>query len=89
MILKDRNFRDQTLNQRFVKLRDRGGLALNEILLVLDQAHLFVLDHAVDLGLFSHIPEPEDFIRDGVVIVFLVRLLYKLLLSVALIFCCA
>ena len=67
VILKDRNLRDQALDQRLVKLRDGGGLLMDEILQVLDQAHLLILEHAVDLGLFSHIPEPEDFICDGVV----------------------
>ena len=46
-----------------VKLRDRGGLALDEILQILDQTHLFILDHAVDFGMLSHVPEPEDFIN--------------------------
>ena len=54
VILKDRNLRDQALDQRLVKLRDGGGLLMDEILQVLDQAHLLILDHAVDLGLFSH-----------------------------------
>ena len=81
MILKDRNLRDQALDQRLVKLCNGGGLLMDEILQVLDQTHLFILDHAVDLGLFSHIPEPEDFIRDGVVIVLLIRHLYELLLQ--------
>ncbi len=67
VILKDRNLRDQAFDQRLVKLCDGGGLLMDEILQVLDQAHLLILDHAVDLGLFSHIPEPEDFIRDGIV----------------------
>ena len=80
-ILKDRNLRDQALDQRLVKLCDGGGLLMNEILQVLDQTHLFILDHTFDLGLFSHIPEPEDFIRDGVVIVLLIRHLYELLLQ--------
>lgn len=47
------------------------GLALDEILQVLDQAHLLILDNAVDLGLFSHVPESEDLVRDGIIIVLL------------------
>ena len=81
VILEDRDLRDQALDQHLVKLRDGGGLAFNEILQVLDQAHLLVLDHAVDLGLLSHIPEPEDFIRDGIVVSFLIGLLHELLLQ--------
>ena len=33
---------------------------IQRILQVLDQTHLFILDHAVDFGLLSHVPEPED-----------------------------
>ena len=36
VILKDRDLRDQALDQRFVKLRDGAGLALDKILQVLD-----------------------------------------------------
>ena len=69
MILENRDLRDQSLDQHLVKLRNGGGLALDEILQVLDQAHLLILDNAVDLGLLSHVPEPEDLIGDSVVIV--------------------
>ena len=65
---------NKPFDQRFVKLRDRGGLALNEILKVSDQPHLLVPDNAVNLGLLSHVPEPEDLVRDGIVVVFLVGL---------------
>ena len=54
VILEDRNLRDQALDQRLVKLCDGGRLAFDEILQVLDQAHLLILDHAVHLGLLSH-----------------------------------
>ena len=40
MILKDRNLRDQAIDQRFVKLRDGGGLLMDEILQVLDQTRV-------------------------------------------------
>ena len=66
MILEDRNLCDQALDQCLVKLHDRGGLALDEVLQVLDQAHLLILDHAVDFGLLSHILEPENLISDGI-----------------------
>ena len=81
MILEDRNLHDQAFDQRFIKFCDGGRLLPDEILQVLDQAHLLILYHSIHLSLLSHIPESEDFIRDGVVIVFLVRLLYKLLLQ--------
>ncbi len=83
MILKDRDLRDQALDQRFVKLRDGAGLALDKILQVLDQAHLLILDNTVDLGLFSHVPEPENLVCDGIVVILLVGLLHKLFLQVS------
>ena len=67
VILENRDLRDQALDQYLVKLRDRGGLAFDEILQVLDQVHLLILDHTVDLGLFSHIPESKNLVSDGVV----------------------
>ena len=78
MIYEDRDLRDQTLDQCLVKLRDRGELALDEILQVLDQAHLLVLDDAVHLGLPALIPESKNLICDGIVIIFLVDLLQEL-----------
>ncbi len=56
-VLEYSDFFNQSFYQYLVKLRDRGGLALDEVLQVLDQTHLFVLDYAVDFGLFSHIPK--------------------------------
>lgn len=64
-LLEDSDFFNQSFYQYLVKLRDRCGLKPDEVLQVLDQAHLFVLDYAVDFGLFSHIPEPENLIRDS------------------------
>ena len=64
-LLEDSDFFNQSFYQYLVKLRDRCGLKPDEVLQVLDQAHLFVLDYAVDFGLFSHIPEPENHIRDS------------------------
>jgi hypothetical protein len=51
---------------------------MNEVLQVLDQAHLLILNHAVDFGLLSHVPEPEDFIRDGVVGIYPLSTAYRL-----------
>ena len=81
VILEDRDLGDQALDQHLVKLYDGGGLAFDEILQVLDQAHLLVLDHTVHLGLLSHIPETENLVNDGVVVSLLVGLLHKLLLQ--------
>ena len=66
MIFEDRDLCYQALDQHFVKLRD-GGLALDEILQVLAQAHLLITDNAVYLGLLSYFPEPEDLIGNGIV----------------------
>jgi hypothetical protein len=41
-----------------IKFCDGGGLGLDEILQVLDQAHLLILYNCIHLGLLSHIPEP-------------------------------
>ena len=83
MIFVNRDLRDQAADQRLVKLCDGSRLALNEILQATDLLHLFILDDAVHLGLPALIPEPEDLIRDGVVIVLLVDLLQELLLQLA------
>ena len=81
VILENRDLRDQALDQYLVKLRDRGGLAFDEILQVLDQVHLLILDHTVDLGLFSHIPESKNLVSDGVVVSLLVGFLHERLLQ--------
>lgn len=44
---------------------------------------MFILDDAVHLGLSALIPEPENLISDGVVVVLLVDLLKELLLQLA------
>jgi hypothetical protein len=41
-----------------IKFCDGGGLLPDEILQVLDQAHLLILYNSIHLGLLSHIPEP-------------------------------
>ena len=65
---------------------DSGLEADGEVILedrnLCDQAHLLILDYAVDLGLLSHVPKPENFIRDGVVVSLLVGLLHELLLQI-------
>ena len=81
MVFENRDLGNKPFDQRFIKFCDGGRLLPDEILQVLDQAHLLILDYAVHLCLFSHIPEPEDFIRDGVVIALLIRHLHELLLQ--------
>ena len=81
MVFENRDLRDQALDQRLVKLRDGGGLLPDEILKVSDQTHLFIPDNAVDLSLLSHVPEPENLVRDRIVVVLLVGLLQEFLLQ--------
>ena len=47
----------------------------------MDQTHLLIPDNAVDLGLLSHVPEPENLFRDGVIVVLLVGFLQEFLLQ--------
>ena len=81
MVFENCDLRDQALDQRLVKLRDGGGLLSDEILKVSDQPHLLVSYNAVNFGLLPHVPEPEDFVRDGIVVIFLVGLLQEFLLQ--------
>ena len=60
MVFENCDLRDQALDQRLVKLRDGGGLLPDELLKVSDQPHPLVSNNAVNLGLLSHVPEPED-----------------------------
>lgn len=81
MIFENSDLRDQALDQRLVKLHDGGGLLPDEILKVSDQPHLLVSYNAVNFGLLSHVPEPENLVRDGIVVVFLVGFLQEFLLQ--------
>lgn len=72
MSLKDSDLLNQAADQRLIKLRDGGRLAFDEILQFPDLLHLLVLDDAVHLGLPALVPEPENLISDGVVVVLLV-----------------
>ena len=84
MIIKDCYF--QAADQRLIKLCDGGRLAFDEILQVPDLLHLLVLDDAVYFGLPALIPEPQNLIREGVVVVLLVDFLQELLLQLAQVF---
>ncbi len=83
MILENGNLGNQAADQLLVKLRDGSRLALDEILQVTNLLHLFVLDNVVHLGLPALIPEPENLISDGVVVVLLVDFLQEFLLQLA------
>ena len=84
MIIKDCYF--QAADQRLIKLCDGGRLAFEIILPVPDLLHLLVLDDAVYFGLPALIPEPQNLIREGVVVVLLVDFLQELLLQFAQVF---
>ena len=84
MIIKDCYF--QAADQRLIKLCDGGRLAFEIILPVPNLLHLLVLDDAVYFGLPALIPEPQNLIREGVVVVLLVDFLQKLLLQLAQVF---
>lgn len=81
MILEDGNLLNQAADQRLIKLRDGGRLFLDKILQFTDLLHLLVLDDAVHLGLPALIPEPENLVSDGVVILFVVCFLDELFLQ--------
>lgn len=83
VILENGDFGNQAADQRPVKLGDGAGLLFYEILQFPDLLHLLVLDDAVYLGLSALIPEAENLIRYGVVVVFLVDLLQEVFLQLA------
>ena len=72
MIVEYCDLGNQAADQRLIKLRDGGRLAFDEILQFPDLLHLLVLNDAVHLGLPALVPEPENLISDGVVVVLLV-----------------
>lgn len=80
VILENGDLGNQAADKCLVKFCYGGRLALYEILQVPDLLHLLVLDDAVYLGLSALIPEPENLICDGVVVVFLIDLLQLLYL---------
>ena len=73
MVLEDGDLFNQTADQCLIKLCDGGGLSLDEILQIPDLLHLLVLDDTVHLGLPALIPEPENLICDGVVVILLAK----------------
>lgn len=81
MVLKNCDFFNKPLDQCFIKFCDVGGLTLDKILQVPDLLHLFILDDAVHFGLPTLVPKSEYLICNGVVVVFLIDLLQKLLLQ--------
>lgn len=79
---KDRNLLDELFDQSLIELCDVGFLPGYEVLQFLDPIHGLFPVVAVHLGLFLLFPEPENFIGDGIVVLFAVGLLYELFLQI-------
>lgn len=78
---KDRDFLDELFDQSLIELRDIGFLLGDEVLQLLDPVHGFFPEMAVDLGLFFLLPESENLISDGIVILLVVCFLDELFLE--------
>lgn len=78
---KDRDFLDELVNQSLIELCNVGFLPDDEVLQLLDPFHGLFPVVAVDLGLLFLIAKPENFISDGIVVLFVVGLLDELLLQ--------
>ena len=81
MIGKYRDLFDELFDQSLIKLCDVGFLPGDEVLQFLDPVHGLFPVMAVNLGLFFLLPEPENLISDGVVILLMVCLLDELFLQ--------
>lgn len=71
---------DEPSDQILVKVRDLGSLLADEVLQFFDSVHGFFPAVAVHFGFLFLLPEPEDLVGDGVVVL-LVGFLDKLLLQ--------
>jgi hypothetical protein len=78
---KDGDLLDELFYQSFVELCDVCFLLGDKVLQFLDPVHGFFPVVAVDLGLFLLFPESEDFVSDGIVVLFVVCLLDELFLQ--------
>lgn len=78
---EDGDLLDELFDQSLIKLRDVGFLLGDEVLQLLDPVHGLFPVMAVDFGLFFLLPEPENLISDGVVILLVVCFLDELFLE--------
>ena len=78
---EDGDLLDEPSDQFLVKVCDLGCLLTDEALQLLDPVHGFLAAVAVDGSFFFLFPEPEDFVRDGIVVLLVVSLLDELLLQ--------
>lgn len=81
MVLINRDLLEPAPDQGFVKFRQVGRLAANEILKRCDALDLFVSCYRVNGGLLFQFPEPENLIGNLIVSFLAVGLLKKLLLK--------
>ena len=81
VVVEDGNLLDEFFDQSLIKLCDVCFLLGDKVLQFLDPVHGFFPVVAVDLGLFLLFPESEDFVSDGIVILFVVCLLDELFLQ--------
>lgn len=81
VVLENGDLLDELSDQSFIKLCDVGFLSGDKVLQLLDPVHSFFPVVAVDLGLFLLVAESENLVGNGIVVLFIVRLLDELLLQ--------
>lgn len=81
MVGKDGDLLDELFDESLIELCDFGFLLGDEVLQLLDPVHGFFPVVAVNLRLFLLVAEPENFIGDSVVVLFVVGFLDELLLQ--------
>ena len=78
---KNGNLLNELFNQSLIKLCNIGFLPGDEVLQFLNPVHGFFLVMAVELGLFLLVAEPENFVSDGIVVLFVICFLDELFLQ--------
>lgn len=81
MVVEDGNLLDEFFDQSLIKLCYVGFLLGDEVLQLLDPVHGLFPVVAVNFGLFPLLPEAENLIGDGVVVLLVICLLDKLFLQ--------
>ena len=75
------NLLNELFNQSLIKFCNIGFLPSDEVLQFLNPFHDVFSVMAVELGLFLLVAEPENFVSDGIVVLFVICLLNKLFLQ--------
>ena len=81
VVLKNGDLLDELLDECFVKFCDLGFLLADKVLQSFDSFHGFFPAVAVHLGFLFLLPEPEDLVGDGVVVLLAVGLFDKVILQ--------